>query len=207
MKKRLTLLSLGAALVAVPVLAAQGAGPKGDAPSTRAEAQAKAIELFARLDANKDGKLDAADRAVRGAEMRAKAFERLDADKDGNVSKAEWDKHAADRQAKMAERREKRAAAGAPGEAREGKRPGARGHFGKRGGFHGARGDWMKADTDGDKAISQAEFVAAALARFDSVDANKDGTISAEERAAHRTAMKAKRDEWRAKRGGAPATQ
>lgn len=202
MKKTLTLMTLGAALLAVPALAAPGAGPKGDAPSTRAEAQAKAIELFAKLDANKDGKLDAADRAVRGAEMRAKAFERLDANKDGTVSKAEWDQHAADRAAKGAERREKRVAA--TGEAREGKPHAKRGH-GKRGGHH--MGGWMRADTDGDKAISQAEFVAAALARFDRLDANKDGRVTAEERQAHRTAMRAKADEWRAKRGTqAPAT-
>ena len=38
------------------------------------------------------------------------------------------------------------------------------------------------ADADSDGSITQAEFASAALARFDRVDANKDGTISAEER-------------------------
>ncbi|WP_260583578.1 EF-hand domain-containing protein [Sphingopyxis sp. PET50] len=200
MKKKISFLTLGAALVAVPVLAAPGAD--GNAPATRAEAQAKATAMFAKLDANGDGKLDAADRAAKRAEMQAKAFERLDADKDGNVSKAEWDQASADRQAKRTERLEKRAEAGEPGK----RGPGLRGHHGRRGGHHGMRGGMMmKADTDGDKAISAAEFQTAALARFDAADANKDGQVTAEERKAQRDAWKAKAGEWRAKRGAAQA--
>ncbi len=185
MNKKITLLTLGAALIAAPVLAAPG----GDrnTTQTRAEAQAKAAEMFARMDANRDGKLDTTDRAAKRTAMQAKMFERLDADKDGNISKAEWDQHGADRAAKRAERGEKRAEAG------EGKR-GMRGHHGKRGGHHGMMVG--KADTDGDKAISQAEFQTAALARFDAADANKDGQVTPEER-------KAQRDAWRAKRSGA----
>ncbi|MBA3940202.1 MAG: hypothetical protein C0520_03220 [Sphingopyxis sp.] len=185
MKKKISLLTLGAALIAVPVLAAPGAD--GKATVTRAEAEAKATQMFARMDANKDGKLDAADRAAQRTELRAKLFDGLDANKDGSISKAEWDQHSADRAAKRAERGEKRADAG------EGKR-GMRGHHGKRGGHHGMM--LGKADTDGDKAISQAEFQTAALARFDAADANKDGQVTAEERQAQRGA-------WRAKRGGA----
>src|SRR3546814_13328405 len=80
--------------------------------------------MFARLDANKDGKLDAADRAAKRAERQAKRFARLDADGDGSISKAEWDQHGADRAAKRAERGEKCAAAG---EAGQGKRHAMRG--------------------------------------------------------------------------------
>jgi hypothetical protein len=192
--KKIMFLTLGAALVAAPVLAAPGGGAKGDADGngvlTRAEAQAHATQMFAKMDANKDGKLDAADRAARHAEMQAKIFERLDANKDGSISKAEWDQHGADRAAKRAERGDKRADAG------EGKRDGMRGHHGKRGGDRGMMSG--KADTDGDKAISQAEFQTAALARFDAADANKDGQVTAEERQAQRGA-------WRAKRGAPPA--
>lgn len=201
--KKISLLTLGAALIAVPVLAAPGAGSRGDADGngtlTRAEAQAHAAERFAKMDANKDGKIDASDRAARRAAMQTKMFERLDANKDGSISKAEWDQHSADRAAK---RGEKRADAGAT----EGKR-GMRGHHGMRGGRHGMRGGMMmgKADTNGDKAISQAEFETAALTRFDAADANKDGQVTAEERAAQRAAWKAKAAEWRAKRGAAPA--
>ncbi|HEV7311168.1 hypothetical protein [Sphingopyxis sp.] len=191
MNKKIIFSTLGAALVAVPVLAAPGGGAKGDADGngvlTRAEAQAHATQMFAKMDANKDGKLDAADRAARHAKMQAKMFERLDANKDGSISKAEWDQHGADRAAKRAD---KRADAG------EGKRDGMRGHHGKRGGHRGMM--MGKADTDGDKAISQAEFQTAALARFDAADANKDGQVTAEERQAQRGA-------WRAKRGAPPA--
>lgn len=197
--KKMTLLTLGAALIAVPALAAPGGHrDMGDADGngvlTRAEAQASAGQMFARMDANKDGKLDAADRAARHAAMQAKRFAALDANSDGSISKAEWDQHGADRQAKRAEWKEKRAAAA--GEAGEGKR-GMRGHHGKR----GDHGMMMKADTDGDKAISQAEFETAALARFDRLDANKDGQVTAEERQAQRAAWKAKRGQ----RGAAPA--
>ncbi len=195
MNKKISLLTLGAALLAVPVLAAPGGAAKGDADGngvlTRAEAQASAAQMFARMDANKDGKLDVADRNAQHAERQAKIFANLDADGNGSISKAEWDKHGADRAAKRGEKR---------AEADEGKRDGMRGgHHGKRGGHHGMGGRMMgKADTDGDKAISQAEFQTAALARFDAADANKDGQVTADERQAQRGA-------WRAKRGAAPA--
>ena len=39
-----------------------------------------------------------------------------------------------------------------------------------------------QADADNDGAISQAEFTSYALTRFDSADANNDGTVTAEER-------------------------
>lgn len=191
MNKKITLLTLGAALVAAPVLAAPG-GADRNATQTRAEAETRAAGMFARMDANKDGKLDATDRAAKRTEMQAKMFERLDANKDGNISKAEWDQHGADRAARRAERGEKRADAG---EAGDGKRHAMRGHHGKRGGHRGMM-VMGKADTDGDKAISQAEFLTAALARFDAADANRDGQVTPEER-------KAQRDAWRARRGGA----
>lgn len=195
MNKKISLFTLAAALVAVPVVAAPGAD--GNAVQTRADVQAKAAQMFAKMDANKDGKLDATDRTAQRAERQAKIFASLDADGNGSISKAEWDKHGADRAAKRAERGEKRAEAG---EAGEGKRHhGMRGGHGKRGGHHGMGGRMKgKADTDGDKAISQAEFQTAALARFDAADANKDGQVTAEERQAQRGA-------WRAKRGAAPA--
>ena len=193
MNRKITLLTLGAALIAVPVLAAPGSGDR-NATQTRAEVQTRAAEMFAKLDANKDGKLDATDRAAKRAERQAKMFAKFDADGNGSISKAEWDQHGADRAAKRAERGEKRAAAG---EAGDGKRHAMRGHHGKRGGH---RGMMMmgKVDTDGDKAISQAEFQTAALARFDAADANKDGQVTPEER-------KEQRGAWRAKRGATPA--
>lgn len=200
MKKKMTLLTLGAALIAVPVLAAQGGGHNmGDANKdgvlTRAEVQAHATEMFAKMDANGDGKLDTADRAAKHAKM----FESIDTNKDGSISKAEWDQHAADRQAKHGERMGMRGEAGEPG---EGGHPGGMGgHHGKRGSHDGMGGMgghhgmmMMKADTNGDKAVSQAEFQTAALAHFDRMDANKDGKVTAEEHKAARGEMRGKRD-------------
>ncbi|ENY80303.1 hypothetical protein [Sphingopyxis sp. MC1] len=197
MKKKMTLLTLGAALIAVPVLAAPGGDRNmGDANKdgvlTRAEAEAHAKAMFVKLDVNKDGKLDQADRAARHAEKRAQMFDRLDANKDGSISKAEWDQADAAREAKRAEWKAKRGErAGAPGNGAE--RHAMRGHHGGKRGGHGGPGGWMKADANGDKAISQAEFVAGALARFDRMDANKDGKVTAEERQAMRQAMRDKR--------------
>lgn len=196
--KKVTLLTLGAALIAVPAIAAQGGPADGKATLTRDQAQTHATEMFAKLDANKDGKLDAADRAVRRAEMQAKRFEALDTDKNGSISRAEWDQRAADRSAKR-------------GEGRGGPHHGMRGP-GMRGGHHmGGWGGRMTKPGGGDKAATQAEFVAAALARFDRLDANKDGQVTAEERqaarATQRAEWKAKADERRAQRGAAPATK
>ncbi|WP_079639813.1 EF-hand domain-containing protein [Sphingopyxis flava] len=203
----MTILTLGAALIAAPALAAPGERGMGDAEGnrvlTRAEAQTGAANMFAKMDINKDGKLDAADQAARQAAMQAKRFAALDANSDGSISKTEWDQHNSRREAKRAERKEKRSAEAS--EAGEGKR-GLRGLHGKRGGHHGMRGHqgmMMKADTNGDKAISQAEFEAAALARFDRLDTNKDGQVTAEERRAQRAAWKAKRGQ----RAAAPASE
>ena len=88
MKKKITFLTLGAALIAVPVLAAPAAADR-NVTMTRAEAQAHATEKFAKLDVNKDGKLDASDRAAKRAEMQTQMFERLDANKDGSLTREE----------------------------------------------------------------------------------------------------------------------
>lgn len=52
----------------------------------------------------------------------------------------------------------------------------------------------LAADGDGDGRISQAEFVAGALQRFDRNDANRDGTLTADEM---RAGMEARRNERR----------
>ena len=55
-----------------------------------------------------------------------------------------------------------------------------------------------KADADGDRSVTQAEFVAAALQRFDAMDTNKDGKVTPEERRAAHEKMRA---EWKARKG------
>jgi len=54
------------------------------------------------------------------------------------------------------------------------------------------------ADTNKDGAISQAEFMAAAMKRFDAEDTNHDGKITKEERAAAHEARKEARQDARA---------
>src|SRR5690606_28300302 len=58
--------------------------PQGDL--TRAEAQQHAAQAFERLDANGDGRLDAADREARHQAR----FDRLDANGDGAISREEF---------------------------------------------------------------------------------------------------------------------
>ena len=59
-------------------------------------------------------------------------------------------------------------------------------------GGHGMdpRGMLRQADANNDGAITLAELQTAALTRFDAVDSNKDGTISAAERKAQRDKMR-----------------
>lgn len=188
MKKFTLLLGGLAALAMAPVLAQSGPGGRGNADAdgngvlTRAEVEADVAQRFAKLDANKDGKVDEADRAAHRAERQNAMFAALDTNKDGSVSRAEYDAAAAARDAKRAERRAARAERHADG------KHGGEAMRGKRGGGRHGGGDRMLAmvDTNGDKAITLAEMRTAALARFDRIDANKDGQVTAEERAAMR---------------------
>lgn len=171
-------LSLGALVLVGSAYAAQG-GIKLDADGngviTRAEAQAGAATLFARLDANKDGKLDQSDRALLREKMKARMFERLDQDNNGEITKSEF-------------------------MIGKGHGHGERGHGQDKPGHADTMGfgagDLMRmvkqADTNGDGAISQAEFTTAVMARFDAMDTNRDGQVTQAERQAYRAQMKAR---------------
>ena len=82
----LSLLALGLAGTAYAAEMPGGADPMGDKVQTKAEFQAKGAQMFDQMDANKDGKLDPADRAVHEGQM----FDRLDTNKDGAISRAEF---------------------------------------------------------------------------------------------------------------------
>jgi hypothetical protein len=148
------------ALAAAALLTGSAAHARGAerADTTRADVEQRTADLFGRMDLNRDGLLNDADRDA----ARRQTFDRLDSDKDGAISLAEFE----------AQHDGRREAAASHGEHR----------FVRRGvrGF----GDLptRAADTDGDGAVSQAEFAGAALARFDRADADGDGTISLEER-------------------------
>lgn len=106
----------------------------------------------------------------------AAAFARMDANKDGVLDQA-------DRQARLKAAFDRIDANGdgAIGfdEFSAGKGPRA-GSGERRGPRMGSMG--RMADADNNSSVTQAEFTAAALARFDRFDADKDGTISGDER-------------------------
>ena len=168
-KKAMLIGGIAIVALAVPAIAQMA---KPDRPAqTRAEAEAKVRSHFAMIDADKDGFVTAQDmNAMRGAAM-GKMFERMDTDKNGSVSRAEFD------------------AMHAGGKHRMG------GGNGMKMGRGGGR-MMMMADTDKDGRVALTEAVNGALAMFDRADANKDGTLTAEER---RTARQTMRDVWRAK--------
>ena len=194
MRKIITL-----SLAAVTLIGAGGVanaqadrGPERGAPVTRAQVEERSAEAFARMDANDDGVLNQADRQARQQERfarldvnddgelnpadrearRQQVFDRMDADNSGGISFEEFTALREQRQEQRAERREQ-----------AGPRLGMRGR-------PGGRGMARAADTDRDGTITQAEFAGAALARFDRIDANKDGTIGADERPAPRRMMR-----------------
>jgi len=170
-----------------------GMDPMGDKTLSRAEAEAMAGKMFDRMDANHDGKLDKADREARTVEH----FRKLDTDGNGSISQAEF-----------------LAAHGPDHGDHDGKGPEGKGHEGMehegmehRGMEHrGPGGHEMmagmimhQADANKDGTVTRAEFVAAALAHFDKVDANHDGKVTPEERKA---AMKAMRGGMKGHMGG-----
>lgn len=172
-------------------------------PAKRSDAQAQAKAQFQMLDSNKDGAVTrdemAARRAAQMKEMQDAMFARLDADKDGTISRAEFDAHHAgmmahgphDAMPHMAPPQAPAAppAADAP-HAGHGAAPAKHVVIIRRdmhGGPDGMMdGSWIMdlADADKDGRLTEAEVTAAALARFDRLDRNKDGEVSAQERRA-----------------------
>lgn len=165
--RKLTLVLSTAALALSGTAVAQTApaAPVRDrtpmADMTRAQVQSRAEARFARMDANKDGTIDQADRQARHGQM----FDRMDTDRNGSISRAEFDAAHANRADKQAGRGGKRHMAGMAG--------------GKRGMMGAARGP-----------MTRQAFVDRALSMFDRADANRDGTVTAAERKAAGAAMR-----------------
>lgn len=171
-----------AALYAAPGMKADA---NGDKAVTKSEAMAAADARFAKMDANSDGILNEADKTAK-VKMR---FAAMDTNKNGAITEAEFVAAHEARADKREDRREKRMGRG-----------GGEGKMGRHGGRHGGGMKMMAmADTNGDKAISSAEFRAAAEARFTKADANGDGTITVDERKADR------KGKWGGQRPAAPA--
>lgn len=180
----------------------------GQRTITLGQAKARAERRFARMDANEDGVISAADRTAR----REARFSRMDADGDGEVSLAEM------RTAREA-RQERRAARRAMREARRFERLDTDGsgtlstaelaeardmrterrarrserRAGTRGEGRRAMRLLRRADADGDRQVSRAEFDTMVEARFARLDTDRSGTITPAEREAARQARKARR--------------
>jgi Ca2+-binding EF-hand superfamily protein len=172
-------LSIYAGLMAFSVMSASAiyAAPDGRADQdgnriiTKAEAMAAADAHFAMMDANTDGTLNDSDKTA----MLAKRFAAIDTDKNDSISQAEFmAAHEMLGERRMS-RREKRM---------EHRKMSKR--HGREGGRDGRMDMMARADSNGDKAISQSEFRAAAEARFAKADTNKDGRITPDERKAGR---------------------
>lgn len=175
--RKLTLsLIAGAAAVAFGGGAYAQEAPAPQREMTRAAAEQRADQIFDRLDANHDGKLDQADREAR---QRIR-FDRVDTNHDGQVSYAEFTAA----RARFAQARKDHPAQHS-------------GRFGQHGrGFAGRGGMVRLADADKDGVITKAEFEGAALQRFDRLDANHDGTVTREEAKAARDNM---RQQWQSR--------
>ncbi len=175
----------------------------------QADRAARMQQRFAALDTDNNGELTQAELKAGRDAMRAKRQERR-AERRANrpeptaEQKQKWAERRAARGERKGERGAKRFAAldkdgnGALSLAEFTDRP-ARGDraeaAGKRGGGHhrGAMRMMKRADANRDGALSLQEMRNAALARFDKVDTDGDGTISAAEREAARDARKARR--------------
>lgn len=178
----LSLLALGLAGAAYAAEQAPMGDPLGGKTVTKAEFLAKHGEMFDKMDANHDGKLDEADRAAHMGQM----FDTIDTDHNGSISRDEF---AAAHQKMGGEH-------GGPGGKHDG--PGGPEGPGKGGGMMMLK----MADANKDGAVSRDEFMTMAGQHFDKMDANHDGQLTKEERKAAHDKMKKGKGGKRGEHGG-----
>lgn len=193
---KLSFLSCAALLATAGAAAAQGPGsgpgqrPDRNVDFSRAQAIERSDRAFARLDANNDGRFTPDEARARGEQRReqrmTRMFDRLDADRNGSITREE-----------MAQAHANRAGPGGPGAEGRRRGPGMR-HRGPGGpGGPGMRGRRMFGEQG---FVTREQFRERALARFDRVDADHDGTVTA----AERQAMRGQRRQHRQDRRGQP---
>jgi Ca2+-binding EF-hand superfamily protein len=172
----------GAAALAQP--GADAPRPDRNADQTRAEAIAQIQRRFQRLDLDHDGRFTREESQQIRAQMRQRMadrmFDRMDADHDGSITREEMNQTRAARQQAR------------PG---EGGRHHPRMH--RRSGHHARSGGGRMFGEQGYVTLDQMQ--ARALARFDRLDANHDGTVTATERQQARSAMRQRMRERRSR--------
>ncbi|WP_375196299.1 EF-hand domain-containing protein [Sphingobium sp.] len=168
-----------------------------DGTVTKAELTVALEARFAKLDANKDGKLTREDREILRQQRLDERFAAMDTDRNGQISKAEF---AAAHQGRDG----MHDGVGRP-DGPDGRRWGHRGPG--RGMMHGGPdaggpGGVGREGAGKDGTITRDEFMARPLAMFDKADANHDDKVTADEMKAARKAL---RDGWRDRKGPPPA--
>ena len=176
------------ALYAASPAMAQKADAERDRTVTWEQAKAQADARWARLDVNKDGKIDEADRKAARENRMEERFAAMDTDRNGAISKAEFLAHHEGRAEGWKGHGEGRMMGhGQMGHDMMGPGKMARGRMG---GHRGGNAMLAMADANKDGAITRAEYDAGVKKHFDMADANKDGKVTPEERrAAMRTMM------------------
>ncbi len=162
----------------------QKADTNGDGKISRAEMTASLEARFAKMDADRDGQLTQKDFDLKRQQRLEKRFADMDTDRNGQISKAEF-------MAAHQARADKRAGMGGPG-----------GHK-WRGGPRGGRGMGAEMrDIRNGGVVTKADFIAKGMARFDRLDTNKDGFVTADEMKAARQMMRGQgRGQWRGPAG------
>lgn len=171
---------LASAAAAAGVAVAQPGGHvmgNHDGEMTRQQVIERVDRHFQQLDANNDGRFTREEAMAQRERMRAehlqRAFARFDADNDGSISREEFARHRADR----AERR-----AGREGDGMRAGRHGGRMMRHRHGGGMGGH-MMMGGRLFGEQGfVTREQLRERALARFDRLDADGNGTVTAEER-------------------------